>query len=191
MFEKNRIVAAGLASILALGSFACTATSTSTTEVSTSTTDADGNTTTTTTKTENGETTTETKTEAATSATTDNVIDVSAWKNAWMGKSSTGYDVYYAESNEGESDSMLVVRNADKNEAESFIGKATSKEQNVITIDAPNATFTFGIEGATEGEESVTLNLGEQYGTAELKRCTIDDLLSAIRAFDTNHDILV
>jgi hypothetical protein len=187
MFEKNRIVAAGLASILALGSFACSATSTSTTEVSTSTTDADGNTTTTTTKTENGETTTETKTEAA----TDNVIDVSTWKNAWMGKSSTGYDVYYAESNEGESDSMLVVRNADKNEAESFIGKATSKEQNVITIDAPNATFTFGIEGATEGEESVTLNLGEQYGTAELKRCTIDDLLSAIRAFDTNHDILV
>ena len=92
------------------------------------------------------------KTEAA----TDNVIDVSTWKNAWMGKSSTGYDVYYAESNEGESDSMLVVRNADKNEAESFIGKATSKEQNVITIDAPNATFTFGIEGATEGEESVT-----------------------------------
>jgi hypothetical protein len=190
MFEKNRIVAAGLASILALGSFACTATSTSTTEVSTSTTDADGNTTTTTTKTENGETTTETKTEAATSATTDDVIDVSTWKNAWMGKSSTGYDVYYAESNEGESDSMLVVRNADKNEAESFIGKATSKEQNVITIDTPTHTFTFGIEGATEGEESVTLDLGEQYGTAELKRCSIDDILSAIRAFDTNHDIL-
>lgn len=189
MFNKRLIVSTGLAGILALGVCGCSFSSSSKTEVSTSSTDEGGTTTTTT-------TTTETSTEDGTSTTTETTttsdsdrMDMSEWTNYWMGTSTAGYDVYYSESPSGE-EAFLVLRNAEKNDLLSYIGSVESPEENVYTIKGAEHMFTFVVEDVDKNADNLTFNLGDDCGTVEVKRCTVDEFVDAIHEFDTNGDLI-
>lgn len=171
---------AGLACTVMLG--ACSMSSETTTEIST-TTDGKTTTTTTTTTSENG---------GASETTTDTsiTIDLNDWTDAWMGSSDAGYDVFYAQAPEGTPQALLVIYDPNSETIESWLGDYEVPEQGYVVItDAGNGS-SFGLTAVEEDAEHAILDLGEEYGMADLDVCEFPDFIQAIRQIDVNNQVL-
>ena len=183
--SRNVILSTGLACVLALGTLGCSTSTESTTTTEVSVTDEDGVTTTTTSET----TTTSSSDEGdstETTTTTSKTIDINGWVDAWMGTSSTGFNAYYAQAPEGTNQAMIVVFNPDTEEFLSVIGNYEVLEQGVVKItDVADENISFTIIATEQTEDHVTLDLGPDYGTAQLDTCAMDELVDAIKQVDT------
>ncbi len=181
----HAIVCAGLAGIIALGTCGCS-TSKETT-VTTEVTDEDGKTHTTKT------TTTEKDGEVESTTTESTTIDVSDWEDAWYGEATKGHEVYYAESPDGGKKGMLVIYNPETETLESWVGDNTGDADGtyVTTTDAVNgSSFTFGINSLDE-DGDLQLDMGDEYGTADLSLVEMDELLDMIAEVDVNGQVIV
>ena len=179
MSAKNLVASAGLACLLAFGTCGCSFSASSTVETSTSTTDENGTTTTTTTT-----TTTETSTSDASKDVT-----ISDWEHAWTGTTSKGFKVLYAESPTGE-EAFLMLVNEENGEFESFVGKTENLEGDLVKIDANDVTFTFGISKVSDDLSTVSLDFGDEYGTADLTKLSIDELIADVEEIDKDGKVL-
>lgn len=174
---KMCALAAGLACAVALAGCSVSSESTTETEVSTTT---DGKTETTTT------TTTEADGEQETTSETNVTLDINDWTDAWAGASDAGFDVYYAQAPEGTAQAFLVIYDPESETLETWVGDYEVPEDGFVELtDAGNgAGFAFAV--VEQDESSVTLDLGEEYGIAELSACDIDEALDAISEVDVN-----
>lgn len=179
-------VCVGLAGVIALGTCGCSVSSESETAISTEVTDEDGTTRTTET------TTTEKDGETETTTTESTVIDVADWENAWYGQTAKGHDVYYAQSPDGGSQGMLVIYDPETETLESWVGNNTSDTEGtyVTTTDAVNgSSFTFGVI-SLDDDDNLQMDMGDEYGTAELSLVEIDELLEMIAKVDVNGQVI-
>ena len=178
--SNNIIVATGLACALVFGACGCSVSSSSesTSTVETSVTDENGDTTTTTTTVgSDGTTTTETVKR----------LEIGEWTDAWMGSTDKGYDVFYAESLDG-SQAFLVLHS--ESDTDWFIGDTENPEEGLVTVFGQDASFTFQIKEADTGYDKLTLWFGDDYGTATLTRCNLDELVEGVHEFDPDGKIL-
>ena len=188
--KASIIVSAGLAGILAFGICGCSASSSSesSSTISTEVTDEDGNTTTT-------ETTSTTKDgETETTTTTNKTLEIGDWEDAWMGETSNGHTVLYAQSPDGGAQGMMVIYNPADETLESFVGENTNIENEdghyVKTTDAGNGS-TMTVEILSQDEENnIKLNLGDEYGTVEIKPVSMDELIAELTKIDVNGQVI-
>ncbi|MBP3892662.1 MAG: hypothetical protein J6D34_01315 [Atopobiaceae bacterium] len=180
--SNNIIAATGLACILVFGACGCSfsSTSESTSTVETSVTDEEGNTTTTKTTTGSDGTTTTETTES---------LAIGEWTDAWIGSTEEGYDVYYAQSPDG-TQAFLVLHNESKNDIDSFIGNTENPEEDIVTVYGQNEKFTFQVVETGDNLDSLTLWFGDDYGTASMTRCSLDELVAGVREFDAEGNII-
>lgn len=186
MRKRHFIVAAGLATILTLGCCSCSASHESTTTVSTEFTSEDGTTDSTTT------TTTEKDGEVETTTEDETIIDVADWEDAWMGETTRGYQVFFAQSPDGGAQGMLVIYDPETETLEAFVGENTTDEEGtyVTTTDAANgSSFTMGIIEQDE-EGNLVLDMSDDYGQATLEPCGMDTLLEAVQEIDVNGTVI-
>ena len=183
--KHNIVVAAGLASALVLGVCGCSVSSesTSTSTLTTEVTDEEGTTTTTTT-----ESTSTVGTDGASSSsstTTQKTISIDTWDAAWMGTSSTGDSVFYAQSPEDLSQALLVFYNPDTQELETYVGGYEMVADNALKITDIGNGNAFVFEILSDENGAAELNLGDEHGTATLNSCDMDALIDAISEVDT------
>ena len=182
--KKSVVVSAGLACMLVLGTLGCSVSSESTTSTEVSVTDEDG--TTTTTKTEaSASASSDEGVNADASTTTATTISIADWEAAWAGTSENGYDVYYAQAPEGTNQALIAVYNPETEELLSVVGGYEMVDENALTITDINdegLSFTFTI--LDQGDDYAELDLGEEFGTAKLDLCAMDELIDALKAID-------
>lgn len=63
-------------------------------------------------------------------------------------------------------------------------------EDGLVTVHGQGASFTFQIQEADEDHNNVTIWGGDDYGTATIKRCTLDDLIQGVHKFDPDGKII-
>ena len=174
------VVAAGLACTVLLGG--CSTSSETTTEVSTT---VDGKTTTTTTG-----TTSEDGGAAETAANTSVTLDINDWTDSWMGHSDVGYDVFYAQAPEGTQRAFLMIYDPDSETLESWVGDYEVPEEGYVLITDAGNGAGFGFTVVEQDEGHVALDLGEEYGVAELDTCDFGDFIDTIRQVDVHHQVI-
>lgn len=180
--SRSIVAAAGLACILAFGTCGCSVSSSSesSSTLETSVTDEQGNTTTTKTTTDSdGNTTTE----------TTKTLSIGDWVDEWMGTTDKSYEVYYAQAPDA-TQAFLVLHSESAGDTEVFIGDSESPEEGLVTVYGEDAKFTFQVVEADEDHDNVTLWFDDDYGTAEVKRCTLEDMAAGIHKFDAEGKIL-
>ena len=184
--KHNIMVAAGLASVLVLGVCGCSfsSESTSTSSLTTEVTDEEGTTTTTTT--ESSSTVGTDGVSSSSSTTTQKTVSIEDWEAAWMGTSSTGETVFYAQSPEELSQALLAIYNPDTQELETYVGGFEMVADNALKItDVGNGNaYVFEILSDENGEAE--LNLGDDHGTATVSSCPMSDLIEALTEADVN-----
>lgn len=189
--SRNTILATGLACILALGTMGCSVSSESKTTTEVSTTDEDGTTTTTTTETTSS-TSSDEGTSSETTTETTTVIDMSEWTDAWMGDSDKGFKVFYAQSptDSAEAQALIAVYKPETKEIVKCLGTFTvPKEGWLLVEDAGNSdTFQFGISDETSA--GAKLDLGDEFGIADVKPTPFDEFIQELRAVDVNHTVI-
>lgn len=182
--SKNLAITVGLAAIIAL--CGCSATHESSTTVTTSVTSEDG-----TTETSTTEVSTSVGTDgisADASTTTDTIINVDSWEWGWIGTSSTGYPVFYAEAPTG--DQAVLVIEEGEGDLLAFVGELTMDEDEISTVtDSANGMgFNFLLVG--QDGETVTLDLGEDYGIVDLTPYEMPDFLAELAEIDINGQVI-
>lgn len=109
--------------------------------------------------------------------------------HAWTGTTSKGFKVLYAESPTGE-EAFLMLANEENGEFESFVGKTENLEGDLVKIDANDVTFTFGISKVSDDLSTVSLDFGDEYGTADLAKLSIDELIADVEEIDKDGKVL-
>lgn len=100
--------------------------------------------------------------------------------------------MYYAESPDGGKKGMLVIYNPETETLESWVGDNTGDADGayVTTTDAVNgSSFTFGINSLDE-DGDLQLDMGDEYGTADLSLVEMDELLDMIAEVDVNGQVI-
>lgn len=182
--SKRLIITAGFAAILAL--CGCSVSHESSTTVTTSVTDESGTTQTTTTEVNTSVGTDGVSADAST--TSDTIINVDDWEWGWIGTSSTGYPVFYAEAPTG--DQAILVIEEGEGDLLAFVGDLTMDEDEISTVTdiANGMRFNFYLVG--QDGETVTLDLGDEYGMVDLIPYEMADFLAELAAIDINSQVI-
>lgn len=187
--KTSLMLTSGLAVALSFSICACSFNSSSTTSVSTEVTSEDG-----TTEKNSAEMSTSVGTDgvsASTSSSSSTIIDIADWESGWIGTSTTGETIFYAESPEGGAQGVLVFYNPTTKAIESYVGTNSSADGvYVTTTDAGNgAGYTFKI-GEQNGDGVVELIFDEDHGTATLQQVAMDEFISQLTAVDTEGKVI-
>lgn len=183
------VLSSGLAVALSLSICACSFNSSSTTSVSTEVTSEDGAT-----EKNSAEVTTSVGTDgvsASTSTSSSTTIDIADWESGWIGTSTTGETVFYAESPEGGAQGVLVFYNPTTKAIESYVGTNSSADGvYVTTTDICNGSgYTFMI-GEQNNDGVVELIFDEDHGAATLQQVSIDEFISQLASVDTEGKVV-
>lgn len=171
MIRTNLAAAIGLSCLLAFGTCACSSGSKGEEETEESVASEE-----------------EAVEEAAPSAAAS-ISDLSGWNSAWTGKSSTGYEIYYAESPTGYQ-GFLVLHNADTDDTQYYVGDTALPQQGYVTVNGTGHSCTFEMLDAAEDLSTIKLNFGDEFGEAELTQCTMGAFTAGVRAIDPDGEIL-
>lgn len=118
-----------------------------------------------------------------------NLPDTSAYDGrfteAYAGVSAAGEAVYYAGNDDG-SEALLMYFNPTEMSHYAFVGPIVDNGDGTVTItdEKDGLTMTFGI---TAGDDGVlTIDMGDELGTAVLAAADVDTVLLAILAVEAN-----
>lgn len=119
-------------------------------------------------------------------------IDASSITEAYAGVSEAGEAVYWI-SNSDSSQVGIFFLDANNAANVSFMGPATMTQQNgenliTVTDQVTGNTLTFGI--ASNGDGSVTIDMGNELGKAVLAQADVSDTIATIQAIQTYTDSL-
>lgn len=119
-------------------------------------------------------------------------IDASSITEAYAGVSEAGEAVYWI-SNSDSSQVGIFFLDANNAANVSFMGPATMTQQNgenliTVTDQVTGNTLTFGI--ASNGDGTVTIDMGNELGKAVLAQADVNDTIATIQAIQTYTDSL-
>jgi hypothetical protein len=119
-------------------------------------------------------------------------IDASSITEAYAGVSEAGEAVYWI-SNSDSSQVGIFFLDANNAANVSFMGPATMTQQNgenliTVTDQVTGNTLTFGI--ASNGDGTVTIDMGNELGKAVLAQADVSDTIATIQAIQTYTDSL-
>lgn len=119
-------------------------------------------------------------------------IDASSITEAYAGVSEAGEAVYWI-SNSDSSQVGIFFLDADNAANVSFMGPATMTQQNgenliTVTDQVTGNTLTFGI--TSNGDGTVTIDMGNELGKAVLAQADVSDTIATIQAIQTYTDSL-
>lgn len=119
-------------------------------------------------------------------------IDAASITEAYAGVSEAGEAVFWI-ANQDNSQVGLFFVDANNAANVSFMGPATMTQQNgenliTVTDQVTGNTLTFGI--ASNGDGTVTIDMGNELGKAVLAKADINDTISTIQAIQTYTDSL-
>ena len=119
-------------------------------------------------------------------------IDASSITEAYAGVSEAGEAVYWI-SNSDSSQGGIFFLDANNAANVSFMGPATMTQQNgenliTVTDQVTGNTLTFGI--ASNGDGTVTIDMGNELGKAVLAQADVSDTIATIQAIQTYTDSL-
>ena len=119
-------------------------------------------------------------------------IDTASITEAYAGVSEAGEAVYWI-SNSDSSQVGIFFLDANNAANVSFMGPATMTQQNgenliTVTDQVTGNTLTFGI--ASNGDGTVTIDMGNELGKAVLAPTDINDTIATIQAIQTYTDSL-
>lgn len=119
-------------------------------------------------------------------------IDAASITEAYAGVSEAGEAVFWI-ANQDNSQVGLFFVDANNAANVSFMGPATMTQQNgenliTVTDQVTGNTLTFGI--ASNGDGTVTIDMGNELGKAVLAQADINDTISTIQAIQTYTDSL-
>ncbi|MDD6730982.1 MAG: hypothetical protein PUE02_08710 [Eggerthellaceae bacterium] len=119
-------------------------------------------------------------------------IDAASITEAYAGVSEAGEAVFWI-ANQDNSQVGIFFVDANNAANVSFMGPATMTQQNgenliTVTDQVTGNTLTFGI--ASNGDGTVTIDMGNELGKAVLAKADINDTISTIQAIQTYTDSL-
>lgn len=96
-----------------------------------------------------------------------------------MGKSEAGESIYYAGGADG-ANAILAFADLSTGQAATFVGKATVGDSTSLTVTDSTTGSSISFAVRSNGDGTITFDLGSNYGTATLSKSTSTEIVNAL-----------
>ena len=97
----------------------------------------------------------------------------------YSGKSDAGESVYYAGGQAGEN-AILAYVDPENSQIATFIGPTTLSEDGLVTVTDSTTSNTMTFSVSTNGDGTLTLDMGADFGKATVSTCSSDEIVDAL-----------